>query len=584
MPQGRRKIPFSGKAKKEQLKAKKQGKHPQSQDHRGTNRKKVLLMDRSDDEENGSEAVQKVNYQPTRGKQGNRYILQFYKEADEEIKRRKELARHSLEYISEDKLEINGDEYFPKDLDFPKRPLWSYDMSREEVEMREQRYFMEYLNHLEKKFSWKDLSYFELNLETWRQLWRVLEMSDIILFIIDIRFPALMFPPSLYDYTTNVLKKDMILVMNKIDLSPAPLVAAWKNYFKEKYPNLHILMFTSLPGYNLIGNQSNKSGLQVRRRKGKLKMASEGAQLLLDICKDIVKEQVDLASWQNKIKEEMSMEYDENEAVQIEESISIKKIDTGFYQHNKYIDGVLTIGCIGQPNVGKSSVMNALMGKKVVSVSRTPGHTKHFQTIFLTRNVRLCDCPGLVFPSKVPKVCQVLMGSFPIAQLREPYTTIKYLAERIDLPKLLKIDHPDGDDSWSAMDICDGWAKKRGLITAKAARLDSYRAANSILRMALDGKLCLSLTPPHYTERKDFWLNHSDVEIVKWIQAKGGSDMENIENIPPEDLSDDDDGDELHSAACGGPDESSESTCEEEISDTEDVVASTNKFAALSDA
>jgi len=47
------------------------------------------------------------------------------------------------------------------------------------------------------------------------------------------------------------------------------------------------------------------------------------------------------------------------------------------------------------------------VGVKVVSVSRTPGHTKHFQTIFLTRNVRLCDSPGLVFPSVVARPLQV---------------------------------------------------------------------------------------------------------------------------------------------------------------------------------
>lgn len=41
---------------------------------------------------------------------------------------------------------------------------------------------------LEKKFDMKNLSYFELNLETWRQLWRVLEISDIILVIVDIRY------------------------------------------------------------------------------------------------------------------------------------------------------------------------------------------------------------------------------------------------------------------------------------------------------------------------------------------------------------------------------------------------------------
>ena len=46
----------------------------------------------------------------------------------------------------------------------------------------------EYTSELEKKFGWKELSYFELNLETWRQLWRVLEMSDIVLIIVDIRY------------------------------------------------------------------------------------------------------------------------------------------------------------------------------------------------------------------------------------------------------------------------------------------------------------------------------------------------------------------------------------------------------------
>lgn len=36
----------------------------------------------------------------------------------------------------------------------------------------------------------KSLSYFELNLETWRQLWRVVEISDIILIIADARYPV----------------------------------------------------------------------------------------------------------------------------------------------------------------------------------------------------------------------------------------------------------------------------------------------------------------------------------------------------------------------------------------------------------
>ncbi|GLV45889.1 Phosphofructokinase [Carabus blaptoides fortunei] len=513
MPQGRKKIPFSGKAKKEQLKVKKLSKS------HNTGRK-ALIVHNSDDEDD-SRHVQKMNQQSSYKNvksNANRYALKFYCDSPAELKLAKEQAYQEIVPIDEKGLEISGDEYFTKDVDFPKRPDWSYNMNRQELEAREQRYFTEYINNMEKKIEWKNMSYFELNLETWRQLWRVLEISDIVLFIVDIRYPAAMFPPSLYEYVTDVLHKDMILVLNKIDLAPAPLVVAWKHYFKEKYPQLHIVLFTTVAGYNLRSNQGDKAGLKIRRRKGRMRMAAEGAQLLFEACQDIVGDELDLHSWKNKIKEEMSSEYDD-ETVEIGETVHVHKIDTDYVEHEKYTNGILTIGCIGQPNVGKSSLMNAIMGKKVVSVSKTPGHTKHFQTIFLTPNVRLCDCPGLVFPSHVPKSLQVLMGSYPIAQLRDPYTTLRFLSERLDLISLLRIQHPTDDDSWSTIDVCDGWAKKRGFITAKAARLDTYRAANNILRMSLDGKICLCLYPPGYVAKKGEWKSHTDVKTVQWIQA-----------------------------------------------------------------
>lgn len=48
------------------------------------------------------------------------------------------------------------------------------------------------------------------------------------------------------------------------------------------------------------------------------------------------------------------------------------------------------------------------------------------------------------------------MGCYPIAQLREPYSTIQFLAERLNLVKLLNLQHPEsGENEWSAIDICD---------------------------------------------------------------------------------------------------------------------------------
>ena len=53
---------------------------------------------------------------------------------------------------------------------------------------------------------------------------------------------------------------------------------------------------------------------------------------------------------------------------------------------------------------------------------------------------------------------QIIAGIYPIAQVREPYSVIGYLAERINLPKLLKLKHPDVDegDQWTPFDICEG--------------------------------------------------------------------------------------------------------------------------------
>lgn len=457
----------------------------------------------------------------------NKYVLQFHNESAKEIRELREKARQALEYATEEQMEID-DSYFDG-YDFPVRPNWNYQMSKEVLMANEERYFFKYITNLEKQHydNMKQLSYCELNIETWRQLWRVLELSDIVLVIVDARFPTLMFPPFLYEYVKKELNKNVIILLNKIDLVETSVVLAWKKYFEEKYKSISVVLFTSCPSYNLRGGNVNKSGLKIRRRKGRMRMAYEGALQVYQACQSIVKDQVDLLSWNEKIQEEKKAhdeagnDDDDEEEMQVEKTHEEEK-DFDFEEHVLYKNGILTIGCLGYPNVGKSSLLNSIMGKKVVSVSRTPGHTKHFQTIFLTNTVRLCDCPGLVFPSQTPRTLQVLMGSYPIAQLREPYGAVRFLGERLDLPKLLALKHPEGDDEeWSAMDICDAFALKRGFLTAKAARPDTYRAANSILRMALDGKITLSLKPKGYSNQKKFWESHPELDKVKEIQSLG---------------------------------------------------------------
>jgi ribosome biogenesis GTPase A len=167
-------------------------------------------------------------------------------------------------------------------------------------------------------------------------------------------------------------------------------------------------------------------------------------------------------------------------------------------------DSLFTIGFIGQPNVGKSSLINSIFGRKVVSASRTPGHTKHFQTLHLSAGIRVCDSPGLVFPSIIDKNLQILCGLYNIAQVKDPYGPILYFSKRIDLFKKLNIPRSqDPNQPNSVFYLCEEYAKKCGFYTSKAGRPDTYRVANLILRQVIDGKIVISWMPPDFKEDLD---------------------------------------------------------------------------------
>lgn len=57
----------------------------------------------------------------------------------------------------------------------------------------------------------------------------------------------------------------------------------------------------------------------------------------------------------------------------------------------------ISVGLVGYPNVGKSSVINTLRSKKVCKVAPVPGETKVWQYITLTKKIFLIDCPGVVY-------------------------------------------------------------------------------------------------------------------------------------------------------------------------------------------
>lgn len=53
---------------------------------------------------------------------------------------------------------------------------------------------------------------------------------------------------------------------------------------------------------------------------------------------------------------------------------------------------------VGIPNVGKSTLINRLVGRKVANVGNMPGVTKAQQWIRLNKNIELLDTPGVLWP------------------------------------------------------------------------------------------------------------------------------------------------------------------------------------------
>lgn len=74
--------------------------------------------------------------------------------------------------------------------------------------------------------------------------WRVTELSQILLILLDSRCPLLHFPPSLQSYLSSPSHK-LILVLTKVDISGPERSAAWSTYLTSKFPSVQVVMVES---------------------------------------------------------------------------------------------------------------------------------------------------------------------------------------------------------------------------------------------------------------------------------------------------------------------------------------------------
>ena len=138
---------------------------------------------------------------------------------------------------------------------------------------------------------------------------------------------------------------------------------------------------------------------------------------------------------------------------------------------------------IGIPNVGKSTLINRLVGKKAVGVGNKPGFTKSISWIRINKDIDLLDSPGILWPKLEDQYEARILAI--LSSIKEEILNKEDLALfAIDiLIKLYKEKLEDryniNVDNITNIEIMEEIAKKRGCLTK--GNITDYERVSSII-------------------------------------------------------------------------------------------------------
>ena len=278
-----------------------------------------------------------------------------------------------------------------------------------------------------------------------RELKKVVDSADVILQVLDCRDPiGSRIHQTLEEIILSKADKRMVLVLNKIDLVPKEVVSRWLTVLRRSHPAIAIK-----------ANNDAASRREDAERDATTSNMPVGMDGLLQLLKNYAR----TGGASGKAKTTIS------------------------------------VGIIGYPNVGKSSIINALKRSRAVGVSPRPGFTTSMQEVVLDRNVRLLDSPGVVFDDS-----SALLGNCIDADsIEDPIPPVDALLKRCN-PKSLVMTYnipafPEGD----TMTFLAMVAKSYGRVL-KGGVPDKIGAARAVLKDWNHGKIPYYTVPPKDAE------------------------------------------------------------------------------------
>lgn len=181
----------------------------------------------------------------------------------------------------------------------------------------------------------------------------------------------------------------------------------------------------------------------------------------------------------------------------------------------------ISVGFIGYPNVGKSSVINALRTKRVCVTAPIPGETKVWQYVNLTKRIFLIDCPGVVYhDTEDTDTDAVLKGVVRIEKMDDAADHIPDVVARVK-PEYLRKAYRVA--SWnSPTHFLEQVARNQGKLL-KGGEPDLNSVAKSILFDWQRGRIPYFAPPPSLPPSEDVLAAVRDAKSAK----NGGAVSEN---------------------------------------------------------
>lgn len=409
----------------------------------------------------------------------------------------------------------------------------------------------------------------------------------VLCLLLDARHPLLHASEGLVGQLTS-LGVPVIICLSKSDLVPSSAVEEWKTVLHRLFPNVSAVCAVSTAGRRLDGVQGGvasrrralhaalswEARAQARRdaerlvaacgaelppcelraskrectrarrrgRAGKTRMLDEDEECAIPSDSDGEEEELN-----GKAQESDSPRSSADEPAHWLGADGLEPGDTEHTQAPAAVEPMTVITLIGRGNCGKSSFVNVLADRRVVSVSHQPGHSRRMYTLQLSPTLCVRDTPALdvsplewtVFEQEESErpllsphatnqrapweevgnkshgedvachgegahvlhqalavdLVSVLCGLIPTGSFRSPFEAVRLLAERVDLVRAYGLtpnelrEAEESRDKLSPFGLCYALAAKKGFLQSRASMPDAHRAALHIIRDCAEGAI-----------------------------------------------------------------------------------------------